>query len=54
MSVRLLSSDFGGQNKLDFGINLNILQGNYCILLKDIMPSRQKLGINLENKMSKN
>ena len=50
LSDRLLSSDFGG-SKLDFRLKSNILQGNNCILWIDMMPSLQKLGIFLENKI---
>ena len=54
ISVRLLSSDFGCQNKLDFRLKLNILQRNYFILWIDITLSQQKLGIILENKLFEN
>ena len=34
---------------LDFWLKLNILQGNFCILCIDLIPSPQTLHLNLSN-----
>ena len=40
-----------GPKKQDFWPKINILQGNHCILRIRGVPVRQKLGMNLENKV---
>ena len=40
-----------GTKKQDFWQKINILKGNHCILRIRGGPVRQKLGMNLENKV---